>query len=613
MTREEMQARLEVCRELYTDVRLLDADTVSSIHEGTRTDPSGPDICFACRNKSAFSRHCAAKLALATKSKACRLESCGTDIAHITAHYYEVEGRPYVLELVQRTPGRTTIDPEDSEALMSEASGYGVKLYHDSLTCAFNRRYYEDVVQGFEGLFGVAIMDLDDFKIYNDSCGHQAGDLALEVTAAVIRDCIRQTDTLIRYGGDEFLLILPGCPIEKIRSKLEQIRARVQTTSVPGYPHIHLSLSIGGGMLFSCLVAGAMNTFHLIGEGSMEALNTFNGSTGFLDLYILVLITGSVLSVDRKMLIKSFAGFIPTILAGIAGALGLAGLVGAITGVGAIEAIATYAIPVMGGGNGAGITPMSKMWAAATGGDASSWYASAFAIISIGNLCAVFMSALLNKLGQIKPSMTGNGRLMVGEENVSTKSSDVKPTAADYATGLALGVVCFNVANLYAKHISIINHANLGFSIHTFAFMVILMAILNMTNILPENVKAGARGMQQFFVKYMSFPLMITVGIGTNLTDYAKVFTNPAYIVIIMATVIGAMIGTFIVGKLFHFYPVEGMLTAGLCMANGGGAGDVQCLGAAHRMELMSYAQISSRIGGAIMLVIASFVFGKFL
>ena len=72
-------------------------------------------------------------------------------------------------------------------------------------------------------------------------------------------------------------------------------------------------------------------------------------------------------------------------------------------------------------------------------------------IISIGNLCAVFMSALLNKLGQIKPSMTGNGRLMVSEENVSTKSSDVKPTAADYATGLALGVVCFNVANLYAK------------------------------------------------------------------------------------------------------------------------------------------------------------------
>lgn len=91
-----------------------------------------------------------------------------------------------------------------------------------------------------------------------------------------------------------------------------------------------------------------------------------------------------------------------------------------------------------------------------------------------------------------------------------------------------------------------------------------------------------------------------------------SISTNPAYIVIIMATVIGAMIGTFIVGKLFHFYPVE-EADCRLCMANGGGAGDVQCLGAAHRMELMSYAQISSRIGGAIMLVIASFIFGKFL
>lgn len=100
--------------------------------------------------------------------------------------------------------------------------------------------------------------------------------------------------------------------------------------------------------------------------------------------------------------------------------------------------------------------------------------------------------------------------------------------------------------------------------------------------------------MQQFFVKYMSFPLMITVGIGTNLSDYAKVFTNPANLLIIIATVVGAMIGTFIMGKFLHFYPVEAMLTAGLRMANGGGSGDVQCLGAANRMEMMSYAQIVS-------------------
>ena len=370
----------------------------------------------------------------------------------------------------------------------------------------------------------------------------------------------------------------------------------------------------GGGMLFTCLAAGALNTFNLIGEGAKEALNTFNGSTGFLDLYILILITGSVLSVDRKMLLKSFARYIPTIIAGVVCALGLAGVVGAILGIGAIDAITTYAIPIMGGGNGAGIQPMSRMWEAATGGDGSAWYASAFAIISLGNLVAVFMSALLNKLGQSKPALTGNGQLMMDAENVMSKTEEVKPVVGDYATGLALGLCCFCIADLYSKHISIINnHLNLGFSIHTFAFMVILVAVLNVTNILPANVKAGTKGMQLFFVKYMSFPLMITVGIGTNLSDYAKVFTNPANLVVIIATVIGAMIGTLLMAKLFHLYPVEAMLTAGLCMANGGGSGDVQCLGAANRMEMMSYAQISSRIGGAIMLVVASFFFGRFL
>lgn len=372
----------------------------------------------------------------------------------------------------------------------------------------------------------------------------------------------------------------------------------------------------GGGMLFTSLMAGAINTFGLIGEKANEALNTFNGGTGLLNLYILVLITGSVLSVDRKMLMKSFAGYIPTIIAGVACALGLAGLVGMVTGVGGMNAITSFAIPIMGGGNGAGIQPMSKMWAAATGGDASSWFASAFAVISLGNLVAVFMSALLNKLGQAKPEFTGNGQLMKGMDNVAVHdpAADIKPTAADYATGLALGLFCFNVATLYGKKISIINNVlDLGFTIHEFAFMVILVAILNISNILPPEIRAGARGMQLFFVKYMSFPLMITVGIGTNLTDYAAVFTNPANLLCIIATVLGAMIGTYLMGNLFHFYPVEGMLTAGLCMANGGGSGDVQCLGAANRMDMMSYAQISSRIGGALMLVVASFFFGRFL
>lgn len=237
---------MDTLREFYTDVRLMDEHTLDQIQEGARTNPNGEVLCYACRHKARMSRHCAAKAALQTKSEQCRLEYFEPDIAHITARYYEVDGRPYVLEMVKRTIGRDIMDPEDSERLMSEVSGYSTKLYHDVLTGTYNRRYYEDVVRSMIGPSGVVIMDLDDFKVYNDTYGHHAGDIALEATANAIRSCIRQSDTLVRFGGDEFLLVLPRIPADFLYKKLEQIRACVQETTVPGYAHLHLSISTGG-------------------------------------------------------------------------------------------------------------------------------------------------------------------------------------------------------------------------------------------------------------------------------------------------------------------------------------------------------------------------------
>ena len=122
------------------------------------------------------------------------------------------------------------------------------ELYKDPLTGAYNRRYYEEVVRKSIGPAGIALIDVDDFKICNDTYGHYAGDLALEAAANAIRSCIRNADLLIRYGGDEFLLVLPGIPSDILQAKLEQIRAAVQQATVPGYPHFRLSLSIGGTM-----------------------------------------------------------------------------------------------------------------------------------------------------------------------------------------------------------------------------------------------------------------------------------------------------------------------------------------------------------------------------
>ena len=120
------------------------------------------------------------------------------------------------------------------------------ELYKDPLTGAYNRRYYEEVIRQSIGPAGIALMDVDDFKICNDTYGHHAGDVALKTVASAIQSCIRSSDLLIRYGGDEFLLVLPGIPGDFLQTKLEQICTAAQMASVPGYPHFRVSLSIGG-------------------------------------------------------------------------------------------------------------------------------------------------------------------------------------------------------------------------------------------------------------------------------------------------------------------------------------------------------------------------------
>ena len=245
MSMEEMQALIKGLQTMYTDVRLLDADTVNGIREGAHTLPN-EDKCYTCHHKRHYAIGCAAKLALETKQKQCRIELCGDEIAYVTSYYYEVDGKPYVLETVQASLCQSTLDVDTGDRIMQELSGYNRKLYRDALTGAYNRRYYEEVARKIIGPSCVALMDIDDFKVCNDTYGHHVGDLALEAAAKAIRSSIRDTDSLIRYGGDEFLLVLPGIPSDYLPVVLERIRTEVRAATIPGHPHIHLSVSIGG-------------------------------------------------------------------------------------------------------------------------------------------------------------------------------------------------------------------------------------------------------------------------------------------------------------------------------------------------------------------------------
>ena len=164
------------------------------------------------------------------------------------ARYAEIDGGPYIMEMMKKLNEDTLLDSDDCEKLMGRLTIYNEKLYRDALTGAYNRRFYEDEVRGMKERAGVAVIDLDDFKLYNDTYGHHAGDMVLETVADIIRNFIRKSDMLIRCGGDEFLLILPGIRPDAFSSKLQLIQERIHAASVPGYHHLQISVSIGGVM-----------------------------------------------------------------------------------------------------------------------------------------------------------------------------------------------------------------------------------------------------------------------------------------------------------------------------------------------------------------------------
>ena len=148
--------------------------------------------------------------------------------------------------LKQLTENQKVSEDETARQRAAREQQLKDELYRDPLTGIYNRRYYEEVARKTTGPAGVALMDVDDFKICNDTYGHYAGDMALKTVANTIQSCIRKSDLLIRYGGDEFLLVLPGIPGDFLQTKLEQICTAAQMASVPGYSHFRISLSIGG-------------------------------------------------------------------------------------------------------------------------------------------------------------------------------------------------------------------------------------------------------------------------------------------------------------------------------------------------------------------------------
>lgn len=377
---------------------------------------------------------------------------------------------------------------------------------------------------------------------------------------------------------------------------------------------------VGGGPILAFLGSAALVYWGLIPDSSVEAVKIFMDTADFLDLFIAVLITGSILSVNRKLLMKALVGYIPAILGGVLAAFVFGILGGLVFGIPAGEIATRYVLPIMGGGTGAGAIPMSEIYSTVTGNDAAGWLSFGLSILTIANIIAIIAASILNKIGESKSGakLTGNGELIRNATDISKleDSHTVKITAREVAAGLILACTFYVLGNIIAKVVVIPSFTLMGIevniSIHRFAWMVVLVSLANILNLIPQELKDGAKQIQGFFSK--QFLLVIMVGVGIALTDLGELIAafNFANVVIAALIVIGAVVGSALIGWLVGFYPIEAAISAGLCMANRGGSGDVAVLTAAKRMDLMSFAQISSRLGGGLMLIISSIVFGIF-
>lgn len=245
MTRQQAEDMIKQLGTIFDIVRLLDKDT---LYGGREMEREGSDVCqcYSFWQKDNPCENCISLKVMEDKVQRTKLELIGEDFYQVISKYIEVDGTPYVMEMINHLDREVLVDDDGKNRLLSEISGYNDKLYRDALTGVYNRRYFEEKIKNSSFVAGVAMIDLDDFKIYNDTYGHEAGDIVLDTVVQLIRKDIRKSDILIRYGGDEFLLLLPDIMGDAFEIKLRQIQERIHTAAVPGYSQLRLSVSIGG-------------------------------------------------------------------------------------------------------------------------------------------------------------------------------------------------------------------------------------------------------------------------------------------------------------------------------------------------------------------------------
>jgi Na+/citrate or Na+/malate symporter len=309
---------------------------------------------------------------------------------------------------------------------------------------------------------------------------------------------------------------------------------------------------LGGGAIVIIFGSAALNTFKLLPEGAIKIMDSFQVAEGFLDFYIASLITGSIMGMNRKLLIRAAVRYLPAIFGGVLAAIILAGIVGTVSGYGAREAILYITIPIMGGGMGAGAVPLSKIFGESLGRDPGDMINVMIPAVALGNALSIVAGGLLNRLGKLKNSLTGgngaNAQLMRVKGTEAADELKIDPEyqksrdtikLVQMGAGLFLATTFFAFGAIVNKFVP---------SIHGYAWMIISVAVVKALGLLPQRFEICCYQWFQFVMNNLTGVLLVGIGISyTNLEQIAQAFSFQ-YILLLFVTVLGAILGAVLVG-----------------------------------------------------------------
>lgn len=246
MTKQEVATLIGQLKLVFDIVRLVDATMTRQISITSSNEfVAEPYQCYAVWNKDSRCDNCISAKAYSSKDRLTKFEFVNNEVYYVIAKYIDVDGTPYILEMVSRFTDESLLGAYGKNEFIETISNYNRRLYTDSLTGAYNRYYFDEQLLGLDHIEALAMIDVDNFKEVNDTYGHMVGDASLCAVVDAISSCLRSSDKIVRYGGDEFTLVFEKIPKAVFSKKLEQIREKVSEISIAEAPYLRLTVSIG--------------------------------------------------------------------------------------------------------------------------------------------------------------------------------------------------------------------------------------------------------------------------------------------------------------------------------------------------------------------------------